>query len=117
MIALRNEIRTMARRIENERAKEKDVMENVPMEDEALLEDTLHKIQESSVFSSSRMNNIGVVDQAMAMRMAKTRPCTSGATLSCQSVRLHALMSGTQNICRKAPISNSAHDDAMPISI
>ena len=64
MIALRNEIRTMARRIENERSKGKDIMENAPLEDESLLEDTLHKIQESSVFSSSRMNNIGVVDQA-----------------------------------------------------
>jgi capsular exopolysaccharide synthesis family protein len=64
MIALRNEIRTMARRIENERATEKDLMENAPMEDEALLEDTLHKIQENSVFASSRMNNIGIVDQA-----------------------------------------------------
>jgi capsular exopolysaccharide synthesis family protein len=66
MIALRNEIRTMARRIESERAKEKDVMETIPVEDQALLEDTLHKIQESSVFSSSRMNNIGVVDYAYA---------------------------------------------------
>ncbi len=66
MIALRNEIRTMARRIESERArsKEKDFMENAPMEDDALLEDTLHNIQESSVFSSSRMNNIGIVDRA-----------------------------------------------------
>lgn len=68
MIALRNEIRTMARRIESEHAKEKDVMETVPIEDQALLEDTLHKIQESSVFSSSRMNNIGVVDYAYAAR-------------------------------------------------
>ena len=65
MIALRNEIRTMARRIESERAKnDQDVMENVPMEDQALLEDTLQKIQESSVFSSSRMNNIGIIDRA-----------------------------------------------------
>ena len=64
MIALRNEIRTMARRIESERTKEKNVMEGVPMEDEALLEDTLHKIQENSVFSSSRTNNVGIVDYA-----------------------------------------------------
>lgn len=64
MIALRNEIRTMARRIESERGKDKDLMESIPVEDEALLEDTLHKIQESSVFASSRMNNIGIVDSA-----------------------------------------------------
>lgn len=64
MIALRNEIRSMARRIENERTKEKDIMADVPLEDQMLLEDTLHKIQESSVFSSSRMNNIGIVDNA-----------------------------------------------------
>ena len=64
MIALRNEIRTMARRIENERTKGSDLLENAPMEDQALLEDTLHKIQESSVFSSSRMNNVGVIDRA-----------------------------------------------------
>ncbi len=65
MIALRNEIRTMARRIECERSKDKDLLESVPMEDEeVLLEDTLHKIQESSVFASSRMNNIGIVDNA-----------------------------------------------------
>ena len=64
MIALRNEIRTMARRIESERTKDKDIMESIPVEDEALLEDTLHKIQESSVFASSRMNNIGIVDRA-----------------------------------------------------
>ncbi len=71
MIALRNEIRTMARRIENERAKETnnaDIMESVSMEDQALLEDTLHKIQESSVFSSSRTNNVGIVDYAYASK-------------------------------------------------
>lgn len=64
MIALRNEIRTMARRIENERLRSGDLLENAPMEDQALLEDTLHKIQESSVFASSRMNNIGIVQDA-----------------------------------------------------
>jgi len=68
MIALRNEIRTMARRIENEKVKGKDAMEAIPMEEEALLEDTLQKIQESSVFSSSRMNNIGIVDTAYPAR-------------------------------------------------
>ncbi len=69
MIALRNEIRTMARRIENERAKEKNAAESIPMEEEeSLLEDTLQKIQESSVFASSRMNNIGIVDQAYPAR-------------------------------------------------
>ncbi len=68
MIALRNEIRTMARRIENERAKENETTENIPAEDEALLEDTLHKIQESSVFSSSRMNNIGIIERAVPSR-------------------------------------------------
>jgi len=64
MIALKNEIRTMARRIENERSRSGDLLENAPMEDQALLEDTLHKIQESSVFASSRMNNIGIVQDA-----------------------------------------------------
>lgn len=66
MIALRNEIRTMARRIENERSKNTgdDLLANVPLEEQDLLEDTLHQIQESSVFASSRMNNIGIIDLA-----------------------------------------------------
>lgn len=65
MIALREEIRAMANRIQSERLKETGSgTDNVLLEDQALLEDTLSKIQESSVMSSSRMNNIGIVDVA-----------------------------------------------------
>lgn len=64
MIALRDEIRSMARRIESEKEGSSDAPGGLMAEDKTLLEDTLLKIQESSVISSSRMQNIGIVDRA-----------------------------------------------------
>ena len=68
MIALRNEIRAMARRIESERNKSKEPIDEVSLQDETILENTLQMIQESSVFASSRMNNIGIIDSAYPPR-------------------------------------------------
>ncbi len=65
MIALREEIRTMADRIKNQRFGGQDLTSDRKVsDDQALLEDALLKIQENSVVSSSRMNNVGVVDEA-----------------------------------------------------
>ncbi len=65
MVALRNEIRTMAKRIETERVQAQAPEGKALSEDQVLLEDTLMKIQENSVLSSSRMNNIVIVDRAI----------------------------------------------------
>ena len=67
MVVLKDEIRTMAKRIENARFgggdKEKNGESMMP-QGQQLLEESLLKIQESSVFSSSRVNNTGIVDIA-----------------------------------------------------
>ncbi len=71
MIALKEEIRLMAQRIQNERfgkPDETDKSKRPNAEEQALLEDTLLKIQENSVLSSSRMSNIGIVDKAIVPR-------------------------------------------------
>lgn len=66
MIELHQQIRAMAVRIEKERAAETRIYDGEALndQDQELLEETLLKIQESSVFSSSRMNNISIVDAA-----------------------------------------------------
>ncbi len=70
MINLKQEIQKLATQIEAERsglkelASSVDIPENVLKEHEAL-KMTLQKIQENSVFSSSRMNNIFIADKAI----------------------------------------------------
>lgn len=66
MIALTDEIRTMSKRIESARfAEAHPEAAGAAQESQALLEDALLKIQESSVMSSSRMNNIVISDRAV----------------------------------------------------
>jgi capsular exopolysaccharide synthesis family protein len=70
MVALRDEIRMMAKRIENERQRQAqlndpDASPAEVAENQQLLEGVLLQIQESSVLSSSRMNNINVTDRAV----------------------------------------------------
>lgn len=71
MIALMQEIRALASRIEAEqhaKAQESspDAFEDLSKEEEEqLLENILHQIQESSILSSSQMNNIAVADPAV----------------------------------------------------
>lgn len=72
MIMLKNEIRALAKSIEVEQAKSNAVATdespfgNVSKEEEErLLSEILKKIQESSVLSSSQMNNIAVADPAV----------------------------------------------------
>lgn len=72
MIALRNEIRAMASRIEQEKKRNIDPdAAGSPFkganseEEEKLLDDILRDIQESSVLSSKQMNNISVADPAV----------------------------------------------------
>lgn len=64
MVVLREEIRTMAQRIGNAQALPESPAGSGMSQDQALLESTLLKIQEGSVLSSSRMNNIVIVDRA-----------------------------------------------------
>lgn len=65
MITLKDEIRAMAKRINDERfGNQPNVKQGQVSEDQVLLEDTLLKVQESSVISSSRMNNIMIIDAA-----------------------------------------------------
>lgn len=65
MIELREEIRAMTKRIELQKSTSVATSdESSESSDQAILEDILMKIQESSVVSSSRMNNIAVVDPA-----------------------------------------------------
>lgn len=75
MIQLKNEIRALANRIQDEKSKsaaeqassEAAPFENIAnAEDEKLLDEILNKIQENSVFSSQQMNNIAIVDPAIA---------------------------------------------------
>ncbi len=71
MIALRQEIGAIGRRIEKERILAQAPPGSVPtpeIEDQVLLEDALLKIQESSVLASSKMNNIDVIDAAYVPR-------------------------------------------------
>lgn len=72
MIALRNEIRAMATRIESEKKRQLDPdapdspFKNAsPGQEEQLLQEILMQIQESSVLSSKQMNNITVADPAV----------------------------------------------------
>ncbi len=72
MIMLKNEIRALSNRIEAEQMKNREVLsQEMPFgnvskeEEEKLLSEILNKIQESSVFSSSQMNNIAVADPAV----------------------------------------------------
>jgi len=75
VILLKDEIRALAERIEQEQFQNKTLENSVmagvasdtlPKEEEArLLEDILHKIQETSVLSSSQMSNIAVADPAV----------------------------------------------------
>lgn len=71
MISLKKEIRALANRIEAENAKKMAMtaeMENQDLskkEEEKLLDDILRTIQESSVVSSSQMNNIAIADPAI----------------------------------------------------
>ncbi len=67
MIALKNQIRAMSERLAKERVPEgvsSTEGAEPASEEQALLEETLLKIQESSVISSSRMSNIVIVDRA-----------------------------------------------------
>ncbi len=65
MIALREEIRAMSDRINTEGHVENPTQApKVRSEEQTLLEDTLLKIQENSVLSSSKMDNIAIVDRA-----------------------------------------------------
>src|SRR3989338_2861915 len=78
MINLKHEIRKLATQIEAERSGMKElassveIPENVLKEHEAL-KNTLQRIQEDSVFSSSRMNNIFIADKAIVPK-DKIRP-------------------------------------------
>ncbi len=67
MVVLREEIRTMAKRIENERfgsGSQDGLGDKTAAQPQQVLEESLLKIQESSVFSSSKVNNTGIVDLA-----------------------------------------------------
>ena len=71
MIMLRQEISMMAKRLEGQR-NGSSPQQRALLPEQALLEETLRQIQESSVLSSSRMNNILIVDRAKTPRsMAK----------------------------------------------
>ncbi len=74
MIALKNEIRSLAKSIEEQAAEiekqhqlDEQRLANAKSgeEEELMLKDILKRIQESSVFSSSQMNNIVVADPAV----------------------------------------------------
>ena len=67
MIALREEIETMGRRIRNQQNTIRGAASGTPnaLDNQALLEKVLIKIQEGSVISSSRMNNIIIADRAI----------------------------------------------------
>lgn len=72
VIQLKTEIRALAKSIEDEQARKNiDPTKSSPFgdvsneEEQKLLGDILNKIQESSVFSSSQMNNIAVADPAV----------------------------------------------------
>ena len=73
MVMLRDEIRSLSEQIEKERANNQGFEASItklvagaaPHEEEKLLSDILHKIQETSVLSSSQMNNIVVADPAV----------------------------------------------------
>jgi len=68
MVILKEEIRTMAKRIETERFSNNDQNKGgdplASQPPQQVLEESLLKIQESSVFSSSKVNNTGIVDIA-----------------------------------------------------
>ncbi|HTL46984.1 MAG TPA: polysaccharide biosynthesis tyrosine autokinase [Verrucomicrobiae bacterium] len=74
MIMLRDEIRSLSEQIEKEKSNNGEFEESInklvagtaPEDEEKLLGDILHKIQETSVLSSSQMNNIVVADPAVA---------------------------------------------------
>ncbi len=67
MLDLKKEIRLMAKRMENERSNSGDTPANADLSlDQQALEEALLKIQESSVLSSSKMNNTGIIDRAYA---------------------------------------------------
>lgn len=73
MIALRTEIEALSKRINDEKSKGiKEEATEYPLgntskeEEEKLLGKILEQIQESSVFSSSQMNNIAIADLAVA---------------------------------------------------
>lgn len=70
MIALKDEIRTMADRIKNQHSGGPAEIS----EEQSLLENSLSQIQEGSVLSSSKMNNIAIVDKAVPPKeIAKPR--------------------------------------------
>lgn len=79
MIALRQEIRTMSDRIEKERLGRDEDPDNIKSAaEQQLLEDTLLRMQEGTVFSSSRMNNIVITDKAVPpKRHAKPKKLTN----------------------------------------
>jgi polysaccharide biosynthesis transport protein len=73
MIMLKNEIRALAKSIQSEQARNQQAETSTESpfgnvtkeEEERLLGDILSKIQESSVMSSSQMNNIAIADPAV----------------------------------------------------
>ena len=63
MMALKEEIRTMANRIQNPSLADSQAGKSLS-ENQTLLEESLLKIQESSVLASSKMSNVAIVDRA-----------------------------------------------------
>lgn len=72
MISVRNEIKALAKRIKAEQSRGaaesagEFSWDDISKEEEKLLGKILQQIQESSVFSSSQMNNIAIADPAVA---------------------------------------------------
>ncbi len=74
MIALKEEIRMMAKRMQSEKlAAQNSLAKPINSEEQQMLEDILLQIQENSVMSSSRMNNVMIADQAV-VPTRKDRP-------------------------------------------
>ena len=66
MIAIKEEIRMMAKRMQSEKLAAQNSLEKpINSEEQQMLEDILLQIQENSVMSSSRMNNVMIADSAV----------------------------------------------------